>query len=658
MIFFIPLFLFSLFFSWPYVTFLIRKEVKNDGLSLLTFSFAFSLGFLTLLLFYLGVFLKSFFEVKFIIIFILLLYISGLIFLRKKYKVKLIFLDRNDILFVIIIFAPLLLILFNTLYYPFIEWDAISNYSYVAKKIFQFKGLDGFNIPGIKGGFITSYPLLLPLSYTYIYLLSSQVNEHLAKIIPFLLALFTLIATYLLGKAYTNKKVGLLAATLYSFTPIFTIWAPSGYTDIPCSFFATLSFYSFYLLKTKQKQIFAYLCGIMIGLATWTKSSAIPILISFPLFSLLYILLSRNKKEIFLELKNLLIIFSCVLVISGPWYLKNYLFYGYITPPISGAFYNLDRSLINLLLPFITNVTLFTRLLGAIYSIGLIFFFLTFFKIKRTNLAYKSILFLYVGLTIIIFELLSKIFFYKKVVKFDYFLFLTALTLILIYLLSMKFKLKIIYVDKKSLLFLSFTLPLLFIWWFKFSYDARFILPILSIYIIIAADFLVMLYDLHLKKNFYIIPTIILVLCLTILENPSFREAVNFFPKIKIKNILNDDQKRIEKIGDSYKVLIYVRNLIKKDKTIRVYTLDNRWLNFLGDEFTQEGYPTKIEELKNFRYFLLTPWAKDEYRYNKQANNEIIQNLDNSHYFLKEYQQGDFILYKIMHQTVRDKIQQ
>lgn len=647
MINFFILLILGLFFCWPYINLFLKRELENDGIAILTYSFALSLGFLSIFLFYLGVFLKSFFDIKVIAFILLAIFLLGN-FLKKQKAAKYVLFKREDLPFLILLSFPLFLIFFNSVYYPFVEWDAVTNYSYAAKKIFLYKGLDGFRLPGIPGSFITSYPLLVPLSYVYVYLANGGINEHLAKLIPFLFAVFTLAGTYIIGKTIENKKIGLIAALILSLTPLFLNWAPSGYTDLPAAFFAILTFLSFYLLKIKGNKNFSFVTGLMLGFSAWTKNSGLTLFLSFPLYSFMRFFLSPKKKNILKEeIIDLLKIYFVAFLIAGPWYIRNYLLYKFIFPPIYGAFYNLDRSILNLFLPFLKNPYSFNQMLGLIYTAGFLFYFFSFLKTKREELSFKSFYFFIIGLAGILLILIFNIFTSKPFTRKDIYTIFVCLIFILIYIFYLKSKIRNLFINKKNILYLSFISPLYLIWWYFYSYDTRFILALTPIFAVFAAVFILKVYDNFFKKEYFIIPATLLFLGIIFLENPFLRQIRSVYKKILTLRKVNDDERVIEKIGDSYKVSLYVKKLIKKDKSIRVFSLDNRWISWLGDKHVSEGYPTRLRDLKGYHYFLLTPWAKREYDFENKWDNQIISNLNNKKLFKKEYQEGEFILYKI-----------
>jgi 4-amino-4-deoxy-L-arabinose transferase-like glycosyltransferase len=326
------------------------------------------------------------------------------------------YLLKGSVLFICI------LIFWNSIYYLFVTQNAITHYAMPAKNIFLAGGMDGFHVPQFKGPY-DAYPLLVPLSYVYNYFAFGEINEHAAKVIPGLFSIGVIGSTYLLGKHLCNKKTGLFAALLLSFTPLFLRFATSGYTDIPGAFFYTNSILYYWLTYRYRSMKYAILTGLMVGFSIWTKNSTLLIFISILLFFIIQTLFDRLRKtEGHIHLHHLAVILGISLAIGGPWYLRNYLLYGYLVP-------------VRLIVPgnwryetfwMHYGVPLF-KYFGAIgYHVSIVYVFGLFYSFSRL--------------------------FWK---------------------------------DRKILFLLSFVLPYLIVWVLKFSYDPRFLLTILPLFAVL-----------------------------------------------------------------------------------------------------------------------------------------------------------------------------
>jgi hypothetical protein len=236
------------------------------------------------------------------------------------------------------------LIVFNTLYWPFNDDDAVSIYATQSLGIYQTGHLP-------KGeGLYEAYPMLLPLSHVYSYMVAGQVDEYLARIAVAALGVGTLAAACALGRALYDTATGLSAAVLLALTPAFTRWASSGYTDIPAAFFVTLAvmFAGWFYQHGGARE--AFLFGVMTGLAAWTKNSALALGASMVVWVGYVGWQSLTRLPPFHEMERgssrgvgpyaptkefvrLIVLAAAGLATTaGPWYLRNLVLFGRIVP--------------------------------------------------------------------------------------------------------------------------------------------------------------------------------------------------------------------------------------------------------------------------------------------------------------------------------------
>jgi len=116
----------------------------------------------------------------------------------------------------------LLLIMFNLLYWPFNDDDAVSIYAPQSRAIYETRALPR------DGGLYEAYPLLVPLSYTYAHLVAGELDEYLARGFAAALALGAFGAAGALGATLYDRRTGLIAALLLALTPIFVLFRGAG----------------------------------------------------------------------------------------------------------------------------------------------------------------------------------------------------------------------------------------------------------------------------------------------------------------------------------------------------------------------------------------------------------------------------------------------
>ncbi|MEJ2147969.1 MAG: glycosyltransferase family 39 protein [Chloroflexota bacterium] len=232
------------------------------------------------------------------------------------------------------ILGSLLVIAIHALYYPFLGDDTLSRYGLQAQLIYRA----GHIPPAVSG-----YPPLAPLTFVATWLAAGQANEHLAKILPVVMAAATLGATYLLGRRLSGRQAGLIAAALVAVTPLFVRNATLAYTDIPTTFPLTLAV--LYVLRwwDSGRARDAALAGVLIGIALFTKQSALTWLASLAVVPFVWLLATRHQPlagRWRRMLSGLAGIILPALLIAGPWYARNALLDGWPNVlPIAGLYH-------------------------------------------------------------------------------------------------------------------------------------------------------------------------------------------------------------------------------------------------------------------------------------------------------------------------------
>lgn len=155
-------------------------------------------------------------------------------------------------------------------FWPFTAYDALWVFGYQGRLFF----LEG-TIPNA----IDYYPPFLSLQFAYVQTLIGGINDHAARMVIPMLHTGSILAAYLLGARLVNRRVGLIAAALWSLHPHVSQWAVIGDLEIPLTFSFTLAS-AFFLrawaddLEPRERRREALLAGVMLGIALFTKPTA------------------------------------------------------------------------------------------------------------------------------------------------------------------------------------------------------------------------------------------------------------------------------------------------------------------------------------------------------------------------------------------------
>lgn len=163
-------------------------------------------------------------------------------------------------------------------------------------------------------------PILLSWMAIPFYLIG--IGEIGIRIFIMLFSLFGVYMTYLVGKEYFNKKIGLIAAFLMSFFWVALFFTPRILTDLPASALLLVSLYYFskgYIKKENPKYI--WLSGLFLGI-TFLMRVSVGIMI-VPFF--IYMFLEERFK--LFKNKNLGMAILLMIIIILPFFIWLYASY-------------------------------------------------------------------------------------------------------------------------------------------------------------------------------------------------------------------------------------------------------------------------------------------------------------------------------------------
>lgn len=168
-------------------------------------------------------------------------------------------------------------------------------------------------------------PKFIPLVYSFFFLIFGY-SLSLAKVIVAFFGLLTVLMVYLIGKKL-NIYYGFFSAVLLLSIPTFTHHIMIAYIEVPIAFFSAFFTYLLLSFKANEKNLLfkAVIIGIILGLAFYTKQSALILAFVLFLYSLGLFYYSKNKKYLKLFFISI-ITFSIILL---PFIIKNLIHYGY-----------------------------------------------------------------------------------------------------------------------------------------------------------------------------------------------------------------------------------------------------------------------------------------------------------------------------------------
>jgi 4-amino-4-deoxy-L-arabinose transferase-like glycosyltransferase len=151
-------------------------------------------------------------------------------------------------------------------------------------------------------------------------------NPLLAKLFHYAMALFGGLAVYSFGRRFINKEVAILAAAIFYLTPGVFTQATYAYIDIGWAFYGFLGFYAILLRDSSSERRLLIFAGVMCGIAADTKYIG---LITPVVIGLVLIIKGFLYRENYKDLTKSFMLFTItVIVVIFPYYIRPYLYTG------------------------------------------------------------------------------------------------------------------------------------------------------------------------------------------------------------------------------------------------------------------------------------------------------------------------------------------
>ncbi len=121
----------------------------------------------------------------------------------------------------------------------------------------------GFRVTFVFGGSLEAFKTSIAMNPSELILID--------RILSATMAIATILVVYRIGKALGEKRIGLVAAFLFSLSYLHVQYSHFGVSDVPVTFFCSLAFYFVLRLYRKGRWKDYLLAGMFIGLAASTK---------------------------------------------------------------------------------------------------------------------------------------------------------------------------------------------------------------------------------------------------------------------------------------------------------------------------------------------------------------------------------------------------
>lgn len=170
-----------------------------------------------------------------------------------------------------------------------------------------------------------------PAAWEMVYMLGMGLGSDIfARLIAFSTLLIFLLATYSFGKRFLPSPGGWLSAAMVMGVPMMLAWGGFAYIDLAWSLFQFLAVGLFLIWVESRSEKLLILAGMMQGLALGTKYSAFTGAAIIGLGILWFCLRTKNPNQTyFRRIVTPILKFGIpALLVSSPWYLKNWIWTG------------------------------------------------------------------------------------------------------------------------------------------------------------------------------------------------------------------------------------------------------------------------------------------------------------------------------------------
>ncbi|MDH7477678.1 MAG: glycosyltransferase family 39 protein, partial [Candidatus Bathyarchaeota archaeon] len=203
-----------------------------------------------------------------------------------------------------------------------LHWDATVYHAVMPVLMYNNHGIPVIAGPSIGIEMSANFPPLFPALGAYYYIQIGLIEDFYLRIIPPVMGVLTVLATYKIGEVLAGKKYGIVSALLLAMTPLFFRYSVYATCYSTLTFFGTVSVLFLFLAIIRGGDTKCWImCGVFYGFALLTSYLAI-YLAPFLIITLICYFIKR-KSGFRVSIKIAFFLFTSILIIGGVWYLRN-----------------------------------------------------------------------------------------------------------------------------------------------------------------------------------------------------------------------------------------------------------------------------------------------------------------------------------------------
>lgn len=207
-----------------------------------------------------------------------------------------------------------------------VHWDAMVYHAVMPVLMYNSHGFPLLAGPSIGLQMSANFPPLFSALGAFYYVQIGSIEDFYLRVIPPVMGILTVLATYKIGEVLAGKKFGIISALFLVITPLFFRYSIYATSYSLLTFFGSVSVLFLFLAIFRGDIKYWIMCGVFCGFALLTSYLAM-YLAPFLVIALIYHFI-KKKSGFRANMKIVLLLGASALIIGGVWYLRNLVLLG------------------------------------------------------------------------------------------------------------------------------------------------------------------------------------------------------------------------------------------------------------------------------------------------------------------------------------------
>ena len=207
-----------------------------------------------------------------------------------------------------------------------VHWDATVYHGVMPVLMYENHSFPLLAGPSIGIEMSANFPPLFSALGAFYYIQIGLVEDFYLRVIPPVMGILAVLATYKIGEVLAGKKYGIISALFLAITPLFFRYSTYATSYSMLTFFGSVSVLFLFLAIFREKTRYWIMCGVFYGFTLLTSYLAL-YLAPFFVIALIYYFIEK-KRGFKANTKIVLLLCASVFIIGGVWYLRNLVLLG------------------------------------------------------------------------------------------------------------------------------------------------------------------------------------------------------------------------------------------------------------------------------------------------------------------------------------------